>query len=208
MQEASSNSADGTGSMGGLLHQIHVDHGAMVRLLDILDTQLGVFYRGQTPDYELMLDIMRYMLNYPDIAHHPAEELIFERLLVYAPALSPQVMRLYREHAGLHEAGQQFEQLLQTIVGGNAILPREQLEQAGRDYVDVLREHIWLEEAEVLHTAERVFRPRDWREIEQSFPKIVDPLTSETLLRQYRSLYRHLNWIQSRSAQTVAKKPD
>ena len=58
----------------------HTDHANFARLLDLLEAQLDLFHRGETPHYELMLDIMFYMTHYPDVLHHPKEDMAFTRI--------------------------------------------------------------------------------------------------------------------------------
>lgn len=49
-------------------------------LLDLLERQLELFHRGDAPNYQLMLDIMYYMTHYPDVFHHPKEDLAFAKV--------------------------------------------------------------------------------------------------------------------------------
>ena len=55
----------------------HAEHVNFAKLLDLLEGQLDLFHKGESPDYELMLDIMFYMKHYPDVLHHPKEDLAF-----------------------------------------------------------------------------------------------------------------------------------
>ena len=55
----------------------HAEHVNFAKLLDLLEGQLDLFHKGESPDYELMLDIMFYMTHYPDVLHHPKEKKIW-----------------------------------------------------------------------------------------------------------------------------------
>ncbi len=66
--------------METLLDKLHLDHINISRLLDILDEQIRRYGRGQTPDYPLIVDILRYMEDYPDTVHHPREDMMFGRM--------------------------------------------------------------------------------------------------------------------------------
>src|SRR5678815_1568332 len=65
----------------------HAEHLNFVALLDVLEAELDRFSRGKAPDYELMLDIMFYMTHYPDVLHHPKEDVAFGRIAARHPAV-------------------------------------------------------------------------------------------------------------------------
>ena len=60
--------------MPDTLAQWHTEHVNFAQLLDLLEAELDLFHGGDTPNYELMLDIMFYMTHYPDVLHHPRED--------------------------------------------------------------------------------------------------------------------------------------
>ena len=43
----------------------HAEHANFAKLLDLLEGQLDLFHKCESPDYELMLDIMFYMTPLP-----------------------------------------------------------------------------------------------------------------------------------------------
>ena len=49
----------------------HADHVNFGRLLNLLESELQLAHDRGTADYDLMLDIMHYMLHYSDTLHHP-----------------------------------------------------------------------------------------------------------------------------------------
>ena len=56
------------------------EHTNFATLLCLLECELERFHKGEPPDYDLMLDIMFYMTHYPDVSHHPKEDLAFARI--------------------------------------------------------------------------------------------------------------------------------
>jgi hemerythrin-like domain-containing protein len=67
--------------MNRLLNRLAEDHARLARLMTLLEGLLDRFHEGLEPDYELMCELMEYMIDYADQVHHPSEDLIFERLL-------------------------------------------------------------------------------------------------------------------------------
>ena len=58
----------------------HAEHVNFAQLLDLLEGQLDLFHKGESPYYELMLDIMFYMTHYLNQLHHPKEDSAFARI--------------------------------------------------------------------------------------------------------------------------------
>jgi hemerythrin-like domain-containing protein len=61
------------------------EHRNMEKLLRVLERELGIFERGDRPDYDVLLGIIDYFKDYPDSCHHPKEDLIFQKLKVRDP---------------------------------------------------------------------------------------------------------------------------
>ena len=66
--------------MPDTLDQWHTEHVNFAKLLNLLEAELDLFHEGDSPNYELMLDIMFYMTHYPDVLHHPREDLAFAKI--------------------------------------------------------------------------------------------------------------------------------
>ena len=178
--------------MPALMKRIQQDHIHIIRLIDILDAQVRQFHLGKAPDYNLMLDIMHYMMNYPKIAHHEVEELIFGKLKHVRPELRKQAEEITAQHHELASKAHSFTDDLQAIVDGHSILARDQIEQEARYYIELLREHLRQEEADLIPAAEETLSDNDLKEIVESMPTMTDPLINKQLLKEYESLYKYI----------------
>jgi hemerythrin-like domain-containing protein len=177
--------------MANVIKKLRIDHANMSRLLNELETQLGLFHAGENPDYILMMDIMQYMSHYPDLFHHPKEDLIFKRLIERDPSARLVVKDLIQKHKVLAESGKQFMDSLRTVLS-EVLLEREAFEVQGRDYVRTLRRHIDVEESQVFPLAERVLNEEDWKDIDNAMEAIEDPLFGSTVQQEYRALYDYI----------------
>src|ERR1700692_1747366 len=92
------------------------EHANFATLLDLLERQLDLFHAGEKPDYELMLDIMFYMTRYPDVSHHPKEDLAFARIKEREVSARVIVDELTEQHARLKEFGGALVRALDDIV--------------------------------------------------------------------------------------------
>ncbi|MDH4323269.1 MAG: hemerythrin domain-containing protein, partial [Betaproteobacteria bacterium] len=83
----------------------HADHVRFARLLDVLDQDVARFHAGESPDYDRMHDIVQWLRTYSDTAHHPREDVAFERMAARDPSLRLQINRLLQEHRVIANAG-------------------------------------------------------------------------------------------------------
>ena len=107
---------------------------------------------------------MRYMTAYPDLFHHPTEDLVFRQLMLRAAETRAKVERLVSEHETIGVAGSDLLQELKKTIRHDAE-PSSGLIKAGWGYVTQLRTHMNTEEGEifpltkVVLTSPRLARP-------------------------------------------------
>lgn len=177
--------------MTRLLDRLNQDHRRLARLLDLLDALLDRFHDGGEPDYEMMCEMLEYLENYADQVHHPAEELIFERLTSQGHERREVLDVLHRQHNLLGQMNRRFRQSLEGIVHEEVLL-RVDVERQGRELVNTLRDHLNLEEAEAFPYARERLTEEDWQAIEAAAPNVDDPLFGDPDPARFRSLYQHL----------------
>ncbi|MGD8378415.1 MAG: hemerythrin domain-containing protein [Gammaproteobacteria bacterium] len=177
--------------MSDVLEQLHQDHLNMSRLLGLLARQLDRFHRARQTDYALMLDIMHYMLHYPDLFHHPREDLVCQRLMLRHPESSGLVARLLDEHRQLHKEGHRFHESLRDVVN-DQFMRRETIEEQGRAYIARQGDHMSLEETKVFPLAREHLTREDWDWVAEQVAHREDPLFGHTVLDEYRNLYQFM----------------
>jgi hemerythrin-like domain-containing protein len=169
----------------------HEEHANFTKLLNLLEGQLNLFHRSQTPNYELMLDIMCYMTHYPDLLHHPREDRAFELVKQRMPSLAKLVDEMTAEHEMAVQNSAQLETDLDSVVNG-AILPRESVETPGREYIAHFRHHMAREEANLFPVVAQLLTPADWAAIDAAVNPGADPLFGAIAMRQYSMLRRQI----------------
>lgn len=167
------------------------EHVNFVRLLDLIDTQIALFHDGERPDYELMLDVMHYMTHYPDLYHHPREDLAFEAVFAREPAHRAIADELAAQHARIADAGTRLVRALGAIIDG-VILPRATVEADAAEYSRFMRKHMQYEEAAIFPTADRVLDTKDWLMIDSKIHFITDPVFGDSVANRYMSLHRQI----------------
>jgi hemerythrin-like domain-containing protein len=59
-----------------IIERLSREHRNIERLLVILEHELDIFDRGARPDYEVIRAIISYFEVYPEVYHHPQEDLL------------------------------------------------------------------------------------------------------------------------------------
>lgn len=167
------------------------EHASFAHLLDLFEKKLAAFNTEDTPEYDLMLDIVRYLRHFPDRYHHPREDVAFACLLKHRPELQPQIARLLQEHRAIGVAGEELYRLLDEAETG-AIVSREKIEAAAATYLVYYRHHITTEEISIMPLTMAHLTDEDWAEVARAVPSGIDPLFGAKADSGYRELRRQI----------------
>jgi len=177
--------------MADIMAELRRDHANFTRLLDLLEQELATLGEGGTPDFELMLDMVDYIENYPDMIHHPREDLIFSYYLERHDEKADAVKAMMREHRDLKAMTDELNEEIDGLLH-DAIVPRERLARQLREFIRVQRRHLEREEADLFPLVERRLDPGDWERIEAVLPDKDDPLFGKHVKDQYAGLYERI----------------
>lgn len=160
------------------LRIIRAEHMALSAMLQSLSLLIR---QGPQADPKRFFDTARAMLFYidefPERQHHPKEsDLLFPRLARCAPDTLPVIARLEQDHLQGEAAVRELQHLLLgwEWLGDSR---RAAFTEAYTRYATFYREHMRLEETEILPIAERLFEASDWTELDQAFAANRDPFT-------------------------------
>lgn len=177
--------------MTEIFEQLHQDHINYTRLLNLLEIQLDRHETDNRPDYLLMQDILKYMVNYPDIFHHPAEELLFDEIKEADDTDAATIEKLRGEHTTLSElAGELGDQLKNA--GSGHIVERDRILRLGRQYVGTYREHIKLEESGIFPLLKSAVDHKAMGRVRERIGEVSDPLFTGPVSDEYNRLFRSI----------------
>jgi hemerythrin-like domain-containing protein len=142
----------------------HAEHARFERLLAELQAQVDVFHSGERPDYERMVAILDALREAGEGAHHPREDVAFERLGLRRPELAPTLARLKQEHRVIAQAGEALRELLSEALDGT-VLRRSEIEVAAAMYLIYYGNHIAHEEEDILRCAAESLTEADWQAV-------------------------------------------
>jgi len=160
------------------LRVIRDEHHALSAMLHSLQSLIR---KGPASEPKRFFDTLRAMLFYidefPERLHHPKEsELLFPRVASKVPATAGAIARLEQDHMRGEAAVRQLQHLLLAweLLGDGR---KQALVDAFGQYAAFYREHMQLEESEILPAAEKSLTPQDWAELDAAFSANRDPLT-------------------------------
>jgi hemerythrin-like domain-containing protein len=161
-----------------IMERLCQEHRNVERLLAVLERELEVFDRAGQPDYEIVRAIISYFEHYPEVYHHPQEDLVFAKLNIRDPAAAAKVGNLALEHKKGAERLHHAAQAVDGVLADCEIL-RENVDTIVRDFIENQRHHMMMEDRDFFPAALKALEPQDWTEIASALTNHQDPLFSE-----------------------------
>jgi hemerythrin-like domain-containing protein len=174
----------------------------MMALVKALEWQVGEFEAGRSPDYDVIRSTVDYFLSFPDLYHHPKEDLVFSQLKARAPEVVDRIGDLRREHEVLASRMRELHAGLKAVLG-EAHVPRDAFVRWARAFIDLQERHMQMEETEFFPAALQNLTPDDWRELEGKMTSADDPLFGATVGERFEALRKSvLRWQEEHRIQS------
>jgi hemerythrin-like domain-containing protein len=178
--------------MHKLLEKLHKDHANLEKVLDLLTVQLDHFFAGRESNFDLKIELMEYLETYADQGHHPLENLIFKVAMARSEAHRELMERLGDQHEKLSLLTRTFRHSLENILQGG-VMPRDELEVQGREFIAMQRQHLSLEEQEAFPIIDQVMTEEDWKEVLTNLPRHDDPVFEAPDKIRFHNLFEYLS---------------
>jgi hemerythrin-like domain-containing protein len=182
-----------------IIERLSREHRNAERLLAVLERELEVFDRGGRPDYEVVRAVINYFELYPEVYHHPQEDLVFAKLKIRDPAAAAKVGDLALEHQQGAERLRRVAQAVDGILADREIL-RQDVDRLVRDFIGRQRRHMMIEDRDFLPPALKALRPQDWTEIASACTSHEDPLFSEAAEQTFDTLRACISQLEREAA--------
>lgn len=156
------------------LEVLRIEHREMRRYLDLLERQVDLIEQRREADTELLMEIADYFRTYPDLYHHPKEDLILRHMEARDPTAAAPFGRLDDEHemggqALVRVSRALVAMLLEPEAGRVAFL------HCAKDFIEGERRHIAWEDSRFFEAAEATLEPADWLEIDRKIARLTFP---------------------------------
>ena len=154
--------------MAEVMDMLQEEHRNFTRLLDFLERQIEIFKHAEEPDYDLMMDVLAYCRDYPDLYHHPKEDLVFEKLQARNSEAAARLGDLKAEHETLAELSRRFAAAIEAVLA-EAALSRQKVVEVAGEFVDAMRAHKEMEDVKFFPAALASLTPEDWTDVKRAF---------------------------------------
>ncbi|MGA7311051.1 MAG: hemerythrin domain-containing protein [Pseudolabrys sp.] len=173
--------------MSRLIEILLEEHRNIEKLLHVLEQELDVFDRTESPDYEILRTIVEYFQDYPESYHHPKEDIVFEKLKLRDPSAVARIGDVETEHQLETQRLRRFAQAINDILAGREY-PRRSFHNVVRDFIDHQRQHMHKEEQLLSPAAIKGLRAEDWVEIDARLNNKKDPLFDRVAEKEFDAL--------------------
>ena len=163
------------------------EHRDLTTLLRALEWQVAEFESCNQPDYDVIGAVLDYFLSFPDVYHHPKEELIFAKLRDRDPRTARRIGDLRIAHQGLAARAREFADALRVVLN-EAELPRAAFVRWARGFIDLQRQHIDMEESTFFPAAEKALTAKDWTDLGALKTPEDDALFGEQVGQRFEQL--------------------
>jgi hemerythrin-like domain-containing protein len=167
------------------------EHRNIEKLLAVLERELEIFDRGGRPDYEVIRTIISYFEVYPEVYHHPQEDLVFAKLKTRDPAAAARVGDLAGEHQKGADRLRRVAHAVDSVLMDEEVL-RETVHAIIQDFIEHERRHMMMEDRYFFPAALKALKPQDWTEIASALTARKDPLFSDTAEARFEVLRAHI----------------
>ena len=177
--------------MNPILQQLCADHRQMTRILFHLEREIRSYggLSARAPSLDQVLDILDYIQVYPEIWHHPTEDLLYRRLLDQSSSGYAAVEEVMAEHEVLEMLTRRLLGLFNAIAV-DQVVPRAELLKASYDFIRQQLHHIRREQALVFPLLEEAFTRQDWRWLQQQLAGQTGD--RQMALGEYGHIYRQI----------------
>jgi hemerythrin-like domain-containing protein len=173
-----------------IIERLSQEHRNVEKLLGVLEHELEIFDRGDRPDYEVIRAIVSYFEVYPEVYHHPQEDLVFAKLKVRDPVAAKK-LDLAHEHQMGTERLRRVAQAIDGVLADREIL-RQTVDSIIRDFIDRERHHMAMEERHFFPAALEALEAQDWAEIASTSSPRNDPLFSDVTEERFDTIRAHI----------------
>jgi len=136
-----------------------------------------------------MRSIVSYIQEYPELTHHPLEDMIYSILLEREDKVKL-LQNLLSDHTDLEGITRYLRESVELYMQGD--FSEEKLKRLISAFLIRQRQHLYIEEMEIYPLASEVLTTEDWEKIQSVIPYRDDPVFGERTQSDYELLYREI----------------
>ncbi len=172
-----------------ILEQLHQDHINLSRLLEVLEMKIQKLKAGDSPNFQLLSELVEYIGNYADQFHHPREDHMYHYFEKREASLDRHLHECERQHGDLKQLSKDVTELVDAVMH-DAVIPMNEFIERLENFLERERAHINFEEETIFPAINAVSNDQDWQALEKDLPQPSDPLFGEKQGENYREIYK------------------
>jgi hemerythrin-like domain-containing protein len=177
--------------MPDTLFLLRLEHRNMGKLLGLLEGQLASAGAGHPMDADLLHLAWEYFADYPDLCHHPKEDLVYELLIRRDPDSCADLRNLASDHARLHDLTTAFGEAVRRLrEDPRAAEPAAR--EAIRQFTQRYRQHLRDEDERFFPLAAKRLSHEDWQGLDFAVFERVDPLYDTAAEQRFLALRQRI----------------
>jgi len=177
------------------------EHRSIAYLLDLLERQTDLIEKTGEPNLPLVVEIVDYFRSFPDMYHHPKEDLVLRRLRKRAPGFDEDFFGLDDDHEHLSDELHSFSKTVSALLIDPSPITRSAFLLTARSFIQREREHMAMEERFFFPAAERWLTDQDWSEIDDAIGQFFDPMEAPGTGHRFIQITKHLEtWRDTKAA--------
>ena len=177
--------------MCDLVEQIRYDHISISRILFIMEREIHRIDSEVDPNYGLLTDCMRYMVEYTDLVHHPKEDAVIRCISKKTTGFKKLTDEIKFQHESIGKLSNDLYELVKNVELEDFV-DSKQISEMGLRYIYLQRKHIDLEESSLLREVRKLLLNEDYIQINRQYENYRDPQLSDNFETEYSALYNSL----------------
>ncbi len=176
-----------------VMQRLRGEHAYIGTLRKAMSVETNKLKCHTEPDLVMLRDMLRYLMEYPDVHHHPLEDQLFAKLVTHRNGVRSEVLELLAEHKDLAKESLYLYHKLDALVLDDEKLQKNLLRASLTDFLELYGEHVRREESIVFPAAEALLSSEEWRDIAHTLHTIDDPVFGMNGSEQYARLHRKIS---------------
>ena len=175
--------------MHTILNRLVEDHRHIMKLLSCLDLQLNQLKCNENSnDFSLILDILEYLMDYPERCHHPVEDSLYNVLIRKHSSAAETIWKIQTEHVELANLGRHVKKIICDLSNGENV-SKESVRWNLRIYTQLQLDHMQREEELLFPLALANLADDDWAQLSDQLDKLLGPVCGRNIHQKFEDLY-------------------
>ena len=153
-----------------MLNQLRQDHANMARLLHVLSLKHRTLDEGERPNFQLVREVVDFILDYMSGFTVPLERICGERLMTRVPEVDDLITRLTTDYEALHRRLMRLSEDLDMILM-DAVVPMDRFADDLQAYLEAHRAYLRSEREELFPLIREHFDEKDLEELARALPE-------------------------------------